>query len=171
MKKLKVFLVIVFVTLSLVGCGEIESVVRIHIRANSNSINDQEIKMLVKDEIISYITPLIANCENGNDVKNILGKHLEDIESVSDKVLNENNFDYKTKAKINNEFFPTREYDGVKFGADYYDALIVELGSGKGDNWWCVAYPPLCFVGEECEGNEVRYKSVLVELINKFFGR
>ena len=79
-------------------------------------------------------------------------------------------FDYIANSRVSCEYFPSRNYNGTIFEADYYDALIVNLGSGEGNNWWCVAYPPLCFVGEETGGNVV-YKSKLLELINKYFGR
>lgn len=171
LKKIFSIFLIVLMGLGLCACNcENESVVRIHIRANSNSECDQAVKLLVRNEIVAYITPLIASCENAGDVKNILYYNLDNIERIADEVLNENGFKYVSNADVRNEYFPTRDYDGVSFPADYYDALIVELGSGVGDNWWCVAYPPLCFVGEDVGISGVRYKSKLVELINKFFG-
>ena len=102
-------------------------------------------------------------------VKDIINKNLWKIESIADNVLVEEGFDYTASAKINNEYFPSRSYDGEVYPADYYDALIINLGSGSGDNWWCVAYPPLCFVGEGM-GNNIQYKSKLVEMISNFFG-
>ena len=90
--------------------------------------------------------------------------------NIADKTLKENGFEYLSSANINNEYFPSREYDGVVFPADYYDALIVNLGNGSGNNWWCVAYPPLCFVGEDTSEDGVKYKSKILELINKFMG-
>lgn len=151
------------------GCSE-ESVIRIHIRANSNQACDQSVKLLVKDEIVNYITPLIADCCNSSEVKETLTLHLSDIESVANSVLSDNGYSYVSNAEIRNEYFPTRTYEDVVFESDYYDALILELGSGKGDNWWCVAYPPLCFVGESDGSNNITYKSKIVELINKFMG-
>lgn len=168
MKKV-ICLFLMFVTcICFLGCAEQESVIRIHIRANSNNACDQEVKLMVRDDILDYITPLIADCENSEAVKNTLSENLQTIENIADNVLKENGYDYVSKAKINNEYFPTREYDGNVFPADYYDALIVELGEGVGDNWWCVAYPPLCFVGN-LTGSKVKYKSKILELINKFW--
>ncbi len=152
-----------------VGCESVsDSVIRIHIRANSNSEIDQEIKLVVRDKIIEYITPMIEDCETCNDVKVILSNSLTEIEFIANKTLVDNGFDYSSSASLDNEFFPSREYDDVIFPSDYYDALIVRLGAGVGDNWWCVAYPPLCFVDDN--GSEkIEYKSILVELINKYF--
>ena len=168
----KMFSVILMIMISLIafsGCSEEENILRIHIRANSNSEYDQSVKLKVRDNVIDYITPLIAKCENCEEVKNTLNKNLGNIESIADNVLAEEGFDYTSSARINNEYFPSRSYDGEVYPADYYDALIINLGSGSGDNWWCVAYPPLCFVGEGM-GNNIQYKSKLVEMISNFFG-
>jgi stage II sporulation protein R len=152
------------------SCDVTNDIVRIHIRGNSNLEFDQEVKLKVRDEVVDYISPLIADCKDSVEVKSILRENLNEIENVADNVLINNGFDYTSTASINNEYFPTREYDGEVFPADYYDALILNLGSGEGNNWWCVAYPPLCFVGEVTDG-DVKYKSKLIEMINKYFGR
>lgn len=173
MKKIIVVLLILLSVFGVVGCAGSEgnNVVRIHIRANSNNVCDQDVKMQVKDSVVEYITPLIATCKNVNDVKEVLNINLDNIEKVADKVLELNGFDYISHASINNEYFPSRSYGEVVFPADYYDALILNLGSGKGNNWWCVAYPPLCFVGEVDETQNIKYKSKLLEMISDFFKR
>lgn len=170
-KYLPLFSLLMFVMcFCFVGCNESQSVVRIHIRANSNFETDQGVKLLVRDAVVDFITPLIAGCDSSNDVKDVLSENLEEIENVADEVLISNGFLYASNAEVRNEFFPSRKYDDKLFPADYYDALIVELGSGEGDNWWCVAYPPLCFVGESAGCKSVRYQSKILELINKYFG-
>lgn len=169
MKKLLLIFLIFINVFMFTGCSEKESVIRIHIRANSNLEEDQAIKLKVRDNVIEYITPLIADCNNSNDVKLTLENNLDTIENIANDVLVGSGFEYTSKAKINNEYFPSRMYDEVVFDSGYYDALILNLGSGTGDNWWCVAYPPLCFVGEEI-GGQVKYKSKILELINKYFG-
>ena len=166
---LLICLVAIITSLSFFGCSKQEGVVRIHIRANSNMENDQSIKLKVRDEIVGYITPLIAECENSEDVKNILNSNLLNIKACADSVLKEEGYGYESSVRLSNEFFPSRDYEGNTFPADYYDALIVELGSGVGDNWWCVAYPPLCFIGKDLGSDEIKYRSKLVDLINKFF--
>ena len=165
-------IIFIFSVFSFVGCSDHKSnnVIRIHIRANSNSDVDQNVKLKVRDQIINYITPLIAKCSDSNDVKKILSNNLENIEEVADEVLLLNGFNYVSNAGINNEYFPSREYNGNIFPSDYYDALIINLGTGNGDNWWCVAYPPLCFVGEDSNMNGVKYKSKILEIIEKYFG-
>ncbi|MBQ9791703.1 MAG: stage II sporulation protein R [Clostridia bacterium] len=168
-KFLLIMAVSLFISFMLYGCGDTyKDVVRIHIRANSNTEIDQSIKLKVRDNIVSYITPLIIDAENLDEVKMILSSNISGIESVADSVLIENGFKYTSHAYLDNEYFPTRAYGEYSFPADFYDALIINLGQGVGDNWWCVAYPPLCFVGEG-EGDVV-YKSKILEIIEKYFG-
>ena len=90
---------------------------------------------------------------------------LENLKSVCDKVLKESGFNYFSKVSIKREEFPFRSYNGIDLEAGFYDALIIELGSGTGDNWWCVVYPPLCFVGQ----GEYIYRSKIKDVINDFF--
>lgn len=171
MKNICLLIIVMLVSsFAFVGCDNTDSIVRIHIRANSNSVYDQSIKLEVRDCVVEYITPIIASCNNSEEVKCVLKSNLCQIEKISNDVLTEAGFEYVTNAEIRNEYFPSRSYDGDVYPADYYDALIVELGAGKGDNWWCVAYPPLCFVGENLGSSNIRYKSKLLEMISKFFG-
>ena len=97
----------------------------------------------------------------------ILEANFNGMERVADKVLKDNGFNYKSHIEINNELFPTRYYGEFLLESDYYDALIVNLGTGSGDNWWCVVYPPLCFVENSSE--KVVYKSKILEIIKQFF--
>lgn len=172
MKKVLIVFVLLFSVFSLFGCSQSksENVIRIHIRANSNEIEDQSIKLKVRDNIINYITPLIASCKDSEEVKSVFKNNLSKFNAVADKVLSENGFDYVAKSYVANEYFPTRSYGDKVFEAGYYNALIINLGSGEGNNWWCVAYPPMCFVGEDCGTGNIQYKSKLIELINKFWG-
>ncbi len=150
-----------------VGCNSVDndSILRIHIRANSNSVRDQEIKLTIRDELIKYITDSIEGLDSCNDVKRVLSSEILNIESIADAVLERDGYGYVSRASIRREYFPTRSYDGLSFPAGYYDALIVELGDGVGDNWWCVAYPPLCFVGEDVGDYSVRYRSKIIDFI------
>jgi len=145
------------------------SYLRVHIRANSNNEKDQEVKYKVKVAVVDYLTPQIAEGSSFSEAYSILNDNLKNIEKVADEVLVENGFDYGSKAKLNEEYFPTRNYGEYTLENGYYDALIVELGSGKGDNWWCVVYPPLCFIGGEGTGKNVKYKSKLIEIVQNFF--
>ena len=172
LKKFLIAFVLVFSVFGFSGCSQSksENIIRIHIRANSNEMEDQSIKLNVRDNIINYITPLIANCQDAEEVKGVFSNNLPKFNAVADEVLKQNGFDYVSNSCITNEYFPTRNYGDKVFEAGYYDALIINLGSGQGNNWWCVAYPPMCFVGEDCGTGNIKYKSKLLELINKFWG-
>lgn len=141
---------------------------RLHIRANSNSESDQSVKYKVKAAVVEYLSPLVANTKDKQEVQCVIEKNLPQIEKVANNVLKENKKAYNSSAAINNEFFPTRTYENLVLEEGYYDALIIKLGSGTGDNWWCVVYPPLCFIGSnKNDSGELRYKSKIKEIIDK----
>ncbi len=139
---------------------------RIHVRANSNGEEDQAVKYVVKDRIVSYLTPYIAECDTKSKAQNLLENNLAGIERVANQTLKAYGFDYVAKASVRQEEFPTRIYGELELESGIYDALILELGSGKGDNWWCVVYPPLCFTSG---GTNVVYRSKILEIISDFF--
>ncbi len=141
---------------------------RIHIRANSNDTAEQQVKYKVKDEIVEFLTPYLADCDTKQKAESLLRDKLDEIEKVADSVLERNGYTYTATARVTGENFPTRVYGDLTLDGGYYDALIVELGSGQGDNWWCVVYPPLCFVGN---GEGYVYRSKLYRIINEFFDK
>lgn len=173
---MKRFIAVVFVMLAALGAvifavsgksgGAAESgYLRIHVRANSNSGVDQGVKYKVKDEVVKYLTPYAAQCADKAAAMKIIGGIIPGIEEVCDRVLRENGFIYKSKAGVRAEEFPTRVYGDLTLESGIYDALIIELGEGAGDNWWCVIYPPLCFTSGTAD---VRYRSAIYDVINKF---
>ena len=145
-----------------------EAYLRVHIRANSNGADDQAVKYEVRDEVVSYLTPVVAECGTKEEAVAAIEARLDGIERVAERVLLANGYSYGARASVRREEFPTRVYDGATLPAGAYDALILELGTGEGDNWWCVVYPPLCFTG----GNaNIVYKSKIAEIIRSFFGK
>ena len=140
---------------------------RIHIRADSNDDAAQAVKYKVRDRVVEYLTPLVAECQTKAEAMRGLGVALREIELVAGEVLKENGFDYGAQAALKREVFPTRVYGEYILPAGEYSALILRLGSGKGDNWWCVVYPPLCFVGDA--NANVIYKSKIKEIIDRFY--
>lgn len=140
--------------------------IRIHIRANSNSEFDQSVKYTIKDCIVAAITPLAKDITSFDDMYKVLGDNLSRINNIADSKLAALSIPYRARVSLNKENFPTRSYEDITLEGGIYDALIVELGSGNGDNWWCVAFPPLCFVGEETDGN-VDYKSIFSKFKKK----
>lgn len=141
--------------------------IRIHIRANSNDKADQAVKLKVRDALNNIIEDKLTDAGTFDVAYKRLEKLLPSLKKEADGVLEKNGFGYGARVKLNNEFFPTRTYEGVVVESGYYDALIVELGEGTGDNWWCVVYPPLCYVAAEGEG-KVEYRSLIAELWRKF---
>ncbi len=139
---------------------------RIHIRADSNEADAQAVKYEVRDELVAYLTPIVAACESKEESVRRIREALPALSAVAAKVLRRRGFAYGASANIRQESFPTRVYGEYVLPAGEYTALVVELGSGKGDNWWCVVYPPLCFTGGSAN---VVYKSKIQEIINKFY--
>ena len=141
---------------------ETESYLRIHIRANSNSDADQELKYKVKQAVVDFMTPLLVNADTKERAVAIVRSNFDGIERTADAVIKANGFDYASRASIKREDFPTRSYGEFTLESG-------ELGSGKGDNWWCVVYPPLCFVNGSDNGSDgIVYRSLLKEIIEKF---
>ena len=138
---------------------------RIHIRADSNEPQAQAVKYRVRDEIVKSLTPLVAEYKTQAQAINGVGKHLSEIEKTAICVLREQGCSYGATAELTVEKFPTRVYGEYILPAGEYAAIILRLGRGEGDNWWCVVYPPLCFVGA---GENIVYKSKIVEIIENF---
>lgn len=143
---------------------------RIHIRANSNSEVDQNLKYEIKDEMVEYLTPLLSECDTKEKVFNLILSKKKELENLANMVLKQNNMYYESNIKICEEMFPTRSYEDFVLEAGVYDAVIVELGEAKGNNWWCVIYPPLCFTNfSQNSFANVVYKSKILEIIRLFF--
>ncbi len=161
-----------FLTIFCSGCTpeNDNKYLRIHIRANSNLSVDQNIKYKIKDDVVNFLTPVVANSTNFEDVKNKIENVKLQIENVCNNCLRLEGFSYKANVKIATEFFPTRAYGKYVLESDFYDALIIELGEAVGDNWWCVVYPPLCFLdAKQLNFSQIKYKSKLIEIVNNFF--
>ena len=150
------------------GGGAQTEYLRIHVRANSNSAADQSIKYTVKDEVVGFIAPYAAQCSAKDEAMELIGELTDEIEVVCDEALKGLGADYRARAEVRSEHFPTRVYDGVTLEEGEYDALIIELGEGSGDNWWCVLYPPLCFTSASAD---VQYRSLIKDIIDNFFKR
>ena len=168
-----IFLLSIIISLTALGFSgcfgsatEQSEYLRIHIRADSNDEDAQAVKYLVRDGIVAYLTPLVAEYETKAAATAGIEKNLAGSETAANEVLTRNGFDYAARAEVRTEEFPTRVYGDYTLPAGTYTALIVELGSGKGDNWWCVVYPPLCFAGSS-QGNVV-YKSKIAEIIENW---
>lgn len=143
------------------------SLFRLHVIANSNSKEDQNLKYLVRDELISYMNTLCSNVSSKEQAIAIANEHLDDFQKIANEVISKNGFNYSAKVQIGNFAFPTKTYGDISLPAGYYDALKVELGKAEGKNWWCVMFPSLCFVdinnGIVPEESKEELQSSLVE--------
>lgn len=122
--------------------------IRLHILANSNSQEDQAIKIYLRDKLIEYIK---KNIDLNSDRKYILkqlNQNKTKIEQYAEIVLNEIGINYDIKVSVGKWFFPNRIYDSILFPAGVYDAVNIFIGKAEGKNWWCVVFPPLCFVDD-----------------------
>ena len=144
---------------------------RLHIRANSNDDVDQKVKYKVKNALLQLITKDVSEIDNKNDLAKYFEKNKVTLERHVNNILAENSFNYTSDIVVQNEYFPTRTYNGVTLESGFYDAIIIKLGKAEGNNWWCVAYPPLCFMYESSDFGNITYKSKLMEIIDKFFKR
>lgn len=122
------------------------SIFRLHVIANSDSDEDQNLKYLVRDSLIQYMNSLTTDIHSKEEAIQLANKHIDDFYSIAKKVINENGFEYEVKISIGNFAFPTKYYGDISLPAGFYDALKVEIGEAKGQNWWCVLFPSLCFV-------------------------
>ena len=139
---------------------------RIHIRADSNEDKAQAVKYLVRDDVVEFLTPYVADYLTKAQAMEGISKLLPQIEKVAEETLLRRGYFYGAKASVRTETFPVRVYGEYTLPAGEYAALFIELGSGKGDNWWCVVYPPLCFSATSSK-NAV-YKSKILEIIRQF---
>ncbi len=134
-----------------------KNVLRLHIIANSDSKSDQEIKLKVRDAILSESGELFKNSDGLSASKRLAKNNLKSFENTANNVIKHKG--YTAKAKIGKSYFNTRDYDTFSLPAGEYDSLIITLGEGKGHNWWCVIYPSVCIGGSRAKLKDSAGKS------------
>lgn len=122
------------------------AVIRFHVRANSDSDEDQALKLLVRDGILEMLGPELAEAEDKDEARSIMEKKLAEIERTGETIVQAAGYDYEVHAYLTTEEFPMKSYGDLLFPAGEYEALRVDIGKQEGANWWCVMYPGLCFV-------------------------
>ena len=122
-----------------------EEVLRFHVLANSDSKEDQELKMTVKDEVVSWLEAKM-DCNSLEETKNFIRSHLTGIEEVAEETVRREGYSYPVQAALEWTDFPEKSYGDVTFPAGSYEALRIQIVEAKGHNWWCVLYPNLCFI-------------------------
>lgn len=127
-----------------------QEVFRFHVLANSDSKEDQAVKLKVRDAVIAYMKTNMPEASSSRDTKQWAQEHLDELQSIAQKTAAEYGFSYGTSAQITTCYFPDKRYGDIVFPKGYYEALRIRLGEAKGQNWWCVLYPNLCFTNAVC---------------------
>ncbi len=165
-----------------------DEAIRLRIIANSDAPEDQWLKREVRDNIINAVQPWVRSLDSREEAKIIINQHLSELQEIVDNTIEEHGFTYNnpTKVELGIVPFPTKMYGNMVYPAGDYEALRVTIGDGQGQNWWCVLFPPLCFVDmssgnavlaseteakftirESTSQEEIEVRFFLVELINK----
>lgn len=123
-------------------------VFRLHVIANSDTEKDQELKLKVKTRIVEYLKEILGEDAGLEETKEAVLTHLTEIEQEAENLIEEQGFDYPVEVVVEKTYFPEKTYGDCTFPAGEYEALKVKIGSAKGQNWWCVLYPSLCFLDD-----------------------
>lgn len=119
---------------------------RLHIIANSDSTDDQILKYKIRDSVIEYMSSYFDDVKTKDEALNILNDHIDEIYNIAFEIASSNGYSYPITVSVGNFYFPTREYDEITLPEGCYDALKIELGESKGQNWWCVMFPSICLI-------------------------
>ena len=123
------------------------SVFRLHVIANSDSDEDQNLKYIVRDNVLEYMNTLLNDdVSSKEETVKVISENLDNFKCIAQDTVYENGYDYEVNIEIGNFSFPTKNYGDISLPAGYYDALRITIGNAEGRNWWCVMFPPLCFV-------------------------
>ena len=148
-----------------------EDAIRFRVIANSNLDNDQEIKKIVSKELQKELYNSLKDVKNVEEARSLLKNNTLALEKSIEETLLQNNMNPVFDINYGMNYFPEKIYNGVEYKAGEYESLVVTLGEGVGDNWWCVLFPPLCLMeAEEVKDSEkIEYKFFVQELIDKYF--
>ena len=206
MKKKICVVVLLFIILNLSGCTSsevgqdsdpvnelvyediVDEIIRFHVIANSNSDEDQSLKFKVRDKVIDFVSSKLSNSKSLDESRDIIINNKKDIEDIAQSVVYENGYSYNVTSALSRENFPDKVYGDVVFPQGEYEAYRILIGDAKGENWWCVMFPPLCFVDgtkeavdsqkvlssleknngkEKSKNNKIKFKSKLFEILFK----
>ncbi len=140
-----------------------EKLVRLHVIANSDSDEDQALKLKVRDRVLELAAKCTAQAQNTAQAQAAISHALPEIEAAAQETVYKLGYTYPVRAKLCRMYFDTREYETFSLPAGYYDACRIEIGAAAGKNWWCVMFPPLCLGAAECEFSDVADKAGLTE--------
>lgn len=144
-----------------------DEAIRFRVVANSDSKYDQSIKLKVKTEVEKELYNLLKDTKGIDEARNTITNNLDNIDKKVNNLLIKEQYNLGYNLNFGYNYFPEKEFNGVTYEEGMYESLLVTLGEGKGDNWWCVLFPPLCLLEAE-ESDEVEYKFFIQELIEKY---
>ena len=136
--------------------------IRFRVIANSDSKEDQELKMKVKEEVEKKLNHFMIKAKNSMEAKKILNQELENIKSLVSTYTQE------SEVSLGKNYFPEKEYHGVIYQSGDYDSLVITLGHGLGKNWWCVMYPPLCMLENKKDESDIEYRFLIQDILEKY---
>lgn len=173
MKKVILVLSIVTIYFMITGAKTTASIIpdeaiRFRVIPNSNTEEDQAIKIKVRDQLQSELYLLLKDTHGIEDARNKINQELDQINHNIETILISENYNKGYQVSFGRNYFPEKTYKGIVYDAGYYESLVVTLGKGEGDNWWCVLFPPLCLLEADESEEEVEYKFFLSELIDKY---
>ena len=149
------------VCLPIHGEAEIyDTVVRLHVLANSDSEADQTLKLQVRDALLAVTSPLLEDCHSQTEAIDTLSPALEKLKATAEAVVKEAGYDYAIHVELGKEEYPERVYETCCFPAGTYVSLRVMIGEAEGQNWWCVLFPPLCLSAASAKDTEDAFISV-----------
>lgn len=125
-----------------------DKLIRFHVLANSDSEKDQDLKLKVRDEVIKYLQPLLKESSSIQESEEIILNERDNLKEISKNIIEKNGYNYDVKVNLEYSKFPAKQYSNIVLPAGEYKSLRIIIGEGEGRNWWCVMFPPLCFVDE-----------------------
>lgn len=144
-----------------------QNIIRFHVRANSDSDSDQQLKLKVKNEVTALLQPMLTNSDSVEQSRNIIAQHMQDIKDTALDTIHNEGYSYDVNVYFEKSYFPMKSYADVTFPPGEYEAFRIDIGDADGRNWWCVLYPPLCFVdavyGELPKESKEQLKNVLTD--------
>lgn len=146
-----------------------DSAIRFRVIANSNTAYDQNIKIQIRNLVQNKILDLTKDTKTIDEVRNTIKKHQEELYNITKQKLEDLDYDKSFKISYGNNYFPEKKYKGLTYKEGEYESLVITLGEGKGDNFWCVLFPPLCTLEVDESTTDVEYKFFIKEIIDRYF--
>lgn len=169
MKKIFLILIILFILISLNTTKEEDNLLRVRVIANSNSKYDQEIKNIVSDNLKTKLYDLLKEEETIETARKKINDNMSVLSNNVEESLS--SIDYSYEINYGYNYFPEKEYNGKTYKEGKYESLLVTLGKGEGDNWWCILFPPICLIEAEESNEEIEYSSFFKTIFDKIIHR